>query len=155
VEGARLYNGMQRRANQLTLVSEVSKSVSSTLNLSTIMQNAAYLIHEKFGYPHVSLFTVHPNRRIIAHEAGSGKRAKKLEGYTISLDNPKGLMVWAARLGKTILVNDVTADDRYIHSPLPPKNTLSELCVPLNFDDKDKVVGLLDIQSDKINAVRV
>jgi sigma-B regulation protein RsbU (phosphoserine phosphatase) len=150
VEGARLYNGMHLRANQLMLVSEVSKSVSSTLNLSTIMQNAAYLIHEKFGYPYVSLFTVHPNRRIIAYEAGSGKRSKKLEGYTISLDNPSGIMVWTARLGKTLLVNDVTADNRYIPSPLPPKNTRSELCVPLIFDDK--VVGLLDIQSDKINA---
>jgi phosphoserine phosphatase RsbU/P len=150
VEGARLYSGLHRRADQLMLVSEVSKSVSSTLNLSTIMQNAAYLIHEKFGYPHVSLFTVHPNRRIIVYEAGSGKRSKKLEGYTISLDNPSGIMVWTARLGKTLLVNDVTADDRYVPSPLPPKNTHSELCVPLIFDDK--VVGLLDIQSDDFNA---
>ena len=150
VEGARLYNGLRRRANQLMLVSEVSKSVSSTLNLSVIMRDAANLIHEKFGYPYVSLFTVHPNRRIIAYEAGSGKRSKKLEGYTISLDNPKGIMVWAARLGKTILVNDVTVDDRYIPSPLPPKNTRSELCVPLMFDDK--VVGLLDVQSDNTNA---
>ena len=150
VEGARLYGSLRRRADQLTLVSEVSKSVSSTLNLSMIMRDAANLIHEKFKYPHVSLFTVHPNRRIIAYEAGSGKRSKKLEGYTISLDTPKGIMVWAARLGKTILVNDVTLDDRYVPSPLPPKNTRSELCVPLIFDDK--VVGLLDIQSDKTNA---
>ncbi|MBI5953830.1 MAG: GAF domain-containing protein [Chloroflexi bacterium] len=150
VEGARLYNGMQRRANQFALVSEVSKSVSSTLNLSTIMQNAAYLINEKFGYPYVSLFTVHPNRRIIVYEAGSGKRSKKLEGYTISLDSPRGIMVWTARLGRTILVNDVSLDDRYVPSPMPPKNTRSELCVPLIFDEK--VVGLLDVQSDKINA---
>ncbi len=150
VEGARLYSGLRRRADQLTLVSEVSKSVTSTLNLSEIMREAANLIHEKFGYPHVSLFTVHPNRRIIAYEAGSGKRSKKLEGYTISLDTPKGIMVWAARLGKTILLNDVTKDDRYVPSPLPPKNTRSELCVPLIFNEK--VVGLLDIQSDKVNA---
>ena len=150
VQSAHLYSGLRRRADQLTLVSEVSKSVSSTLNLSTIMRDAANLIHEKFGYPYVSLFTVHPNRRIIAYEAGSGKRSKKLEGYTISLDNPKGIIVWTARLGKTILVNDVTADDRYIPSPLPPKNINSELCVPLIFEGK--VVGLLDIQSDKTNA---
>ena len=150
VQSAYLYNGLRRRADQLTLVSEVSKSVSSTLHLSRIMRDAANLIHEKFGYPHVSLFTVHPNRRIIAYEAGSGRRSKKLEGYTISLDNPKGIIVWAARLGKTILVNDVTADDRYIPSPLPPKNIHSELCVPLIFDEK--VVGLLDIQSDMTNA---
>ncbi len=150
VESARLYSSLRRRADQLTLVSEVSKSVSSTLNLSAIMRDAADLIHEKFKYPHVSLFTVHPNRRIIAYEAGSGKRSKKLQGYTISLDSPKGIMVWAARLGKTILVNDVTLDDRYVPSPLPPGNTRSELCVPLIFEDK--VVGLLDIQSDKNNA---
>jgi len=150
VESARLYSSLRRRADQLTLVSEVSKSVSSTLNLAMIMRDAANLIHEKFKYPHVSLFTVHPNRRIIAYEAGSGKRSKKLQGYTISLDTPKGIMVWAARLGKTILVNDVMLDDRYVPSPLPPKNTRSELCVPLIFDDK--VVGLLDIQSDQTNA---
>ena len=150
VDGARLYSRLRRRADQLTLVSEISKSVTSTLDLSTIMREAANLIHEKFGYPHVSLFTVHPNRRIIAYEAGSGKRSKKLEGFSLSLDNPAGIMVWAARRGKTILVNDVTLDDRYIPSELPPKNTRSELCVPLIFNDK--VVGLLDIQSDKINA---
>jgi sigma-B regulation protein RsbU (phosphoserine phosphatase) len=150
VDGARLYSDLRRRADQLMLVSEVSKSVSSTLDLSTIMRDAANLIHEKFLYSHVSLFTVHPNRRIIAYEAVSGKRSKKLEGLTISLDSARGIIVWAARLGQTILVNDVTTDDRYVPSPLPPKNTRSELCVPLIFDDK--VVGLLDIQSDKLNA---
>ncbi len=150
VEGARLYSNLRRRADQMTLVSEVSKSVTSTLNLSEIMYEAANLIHRQFKYPHVSLFTVHPNRRIIAYEAGSGRRSKKLEGYTISLDTPQGIMVWTARLGKTILVNDVTKDERYVPSPLPPKNIRSELCVPLIFNEK--VVGLLDVQSDKANA---
>ncbi len=150
VEGARLYNSLRRRADQLTLVSEVSKSVTSTLNLSQLMRDAASLIHEKFGYPHVSLFTVHPNRRLIVYEAGSGKRSKKLEGFSIPLDDAMGLMPWVARSGKTVLANDVSKDKRYIHSPLPPKNTQSELCVPLIFNEN--VIGLLDIQSDKLNA---
>ncbi len=150
VEGARLYSDVSRRANQLTLVSEVSKSVTSTLDLSNLMRNAAKLIHEKFGYPHVSLFTVHPNRRFISYEAGSGKRSKQLEGFTIPLDDEVGIMPWVARNGVTVLANDVSQDTRYVDSPLPPKNTKSELCVPLKFSDR--VVGLLDIQSDKINA---
>lgn len=150
VESARLYSGLRRRADQLTLVSEVSKSVTSTLELSQIMRDAATLIHEKFGYPHVSLFTVHPNRRIITYEAGSGRRSKKLEGYTIPLDDSNGIMPWVARSGKTVLANDVTKDERYVPSPLPPKNTQSELCVPLIFNER--VVGLLDIQSDTPNA---
>jgi len=150
VESARLYGSLRRRADQLTLVSEVSKSVTSTLELSQLMRDAASLIHEKFGYPHVSLFTVHPNRRLISYEAGSGKRTKNLEGYTIRLDDAEGIMPWVARNGRTVLANDVSKDNRYIPSPLPPKNTKSELCVPLIFDDD--VVGLLDIQSDKLGA---
>ena len=150
VEGARLYSGLRRRADQLTLVSEVSKSVTSTLELTEIMREAATLIHERFGFAHVALFTVHPNRRLIAYEAGSGKRSKRLEGFTLSLDASTGIMPWAARNGETILANDVARDHRYVPSPWPPKNTRSELCVPLKFNDK--VVGLLDIQSEKLNA---
>ncbi|WKZ35575.1 MAG: GAF domain-containing protein [Anaerolineales bacterium] len=150
VDGARLYGDLRRRADQLTLVSEVSKSVTSTLDLSQLMRDAASLIHEKFGYPYVSLFTVHPNRRLIVYEAGSGMRSKGLEDFSISLDDAQGIMPWVARNGRTVLANDITKDDRFVPSPLPPKNTQSELCVPLIFNDT--VVGLLDIQSDRLNS---
>ena len=150
VESAHLYSGLRRRASQLTLVSEVGKSVTSTLELSQLMREAASLIHDKFGYPHVSLFTVHPNRRLIVYEAGSGKRSKKLEGFSMPLEDASGIMPWVARNGETVLANNVSKDDRYVPSPLPPKNTQSELCVPLTFNEN--VIGLLDIQSDELNA---
>ncbi len=150
VDGARLYGDLRRRADQFALVSEVSRSVTSTLDLSEFMRDAAHLIHEKFGYPYVSLFTVHPNRRLIMYQAGSGKRSKKLEGFSISLDDGKGIMPWVARNGRTALVNDVSKDERYVHSPLPPRNTKSELCIPLIYNER--VLGLLDIQSDKLDA---
>ncbi|NTW11817.1 MAG: GAF domain-containing protein, partial [Anaerolineales bacterium] len=150
VEGARLYSDLRRRANQLTLIAEVSKSVSSSLDLNTLMENVASLIHDRFGYPHVNLFTVHQNRRLIASVAGSGERKQGSNGYTLSLDDAQGIIPWVAREGKTILAGDVLKDERYRPSPFPPGNTRSELCVPLLFDDK--VVGILDIQSDKANA---
>jgi serine phosphatase RsbU (regulator of sigma subunit) len=59
-------------------------------------------------------------------------------------------MPWVARNGKTVLANDVSKHPRYVPSPLPPKNTQSELCVPLVFNED--VIGLLDIQSDEQNA---
>jgi serine phosphatase RsbU (regulator of sigma subunit)/putative methionine-R-sulfoxide reductase with GAF domain len=150
VEGARLYSDIRRRADQLMMVAEVGKSVTSTLELDEMMEEAAKLIHERFGYPHVYLFTVHPNRRLIEYEAGSGIRSKALEGYTISLDDNLGIIPSVARSGVTILANDVNAEPRYRPSPLPPKNTRSELCVPLLFGER--VQGVLDIQSDKLNA---
>ncbi|MEP7137333.1 MAG: GAF domain-containing protein, partial [Chloroflexota bacterium] len=150
VEGARLYGDLRRRAEQLTLISEVSKSVSSSLDLRTLMGNVAGLIHDRFKYPHVQLFTVHPNRRVIGFQAGSGKRSKDLAGYMLSLDDAEGIIPWVARNGKAILANDVKKDKRYRPSPLPPQNTVSELCVPLIYDAQ--VVGILDIQSDKRNT---
>ena len=131
VEGARLYSDLRRRADQLTLVAEVSKSVSSSLELHTLMDNAAALIHDRFGYPYVHLFTVHPNRRLIEYQAGSGARSKVWTGYTFSLDDAQGIIPWVAREGQTVLANDVKKDKRYRPSPLPPEDTNSELCVPL------------------------
>ena len=76
--------------------------------------------------------------------------ADKLEGYVIPLDDPQGIIPWVARNGETVLSTDVSQDERYVNSPFPPKNISSELCVPLLFDQQ--VVGILDVQSDKLNA---
>ncbi|HJS20061.1 MAG TPA: GAF domain-containing protein, partial [Anaerolineales bacterium] len=149
-EGAHLYNDLQYRADQLTLIAEVSKSVSSSLELRQLMEDAAILIHERFSYPYVHLFTVHIIRRLIEYQAGSGSRSQDLMGYTLSLDDAEGIIPWAAREGKVVLVNNVKKDAHYRTSPLPPQDTNSELCVPLLYDNK--VVGVLDIQSDKPNA---
>ncbi len=150
VESARLYGSIRRRAEQLALIAEVSRSVTLTLDLRQLMNDMVNLIHDKFGFPYVHLFTVHPNRRLIEYEAGSGKRNEALEEYSIPLDEPEGIIPWVARQGQTVLANDVATDVRYRSSPIPPKNTRSELCVPLLFNEK--VIGLLDIQSDRVNA---
>jgi len=150
VEGAYLYSDLRHRADQLTLIAEVSNSVTSSLNLSEIMHKTVEFIHKKFDYPFVHLYTVHPNRRQVIFEAGSGARSDKLERYTIPLDESKGIIPWVARTGEFVLANDVRKEERYIDSPFPPGNTRSELCVPLMFDQQ--VVGVLDVQSDLLNA---
>ena len=150
VEGARLYSDLRRRADQLTLVSDVTRSVSASLDLRTLMESVAALIHDRFHYPYVQLFTVHLNRRLIEYQAGSGERSRDLHGYTIPLDDAEGIIPWVARERKVVLANDVTRDERYRPSPMPPENTRSELCVPLLYGDE--IVGVFDVQSDRENA---
>jgi len=150
IEGANLYGSLQRQANQLRVVGEVSKQITSILNLRELMQEVAELIHDRFGFPYVHLFTVHPNRRQIHYEAGSGARSDALEGYIIDLDEPEGIIPWVARSGKTLLANNVDEEPHYQPSPLPPANTRSELTVPLVFSGQ--VLGILDVQSNQLNA---
>ena len=150
IEGARLYSALRRRADQLDLIAEVSKKATSTLNLGKLMGDVAELITERFGYPHVHLFTVHHNRRRISYKAGSGKRTESLKSYDLDLDSPTGLVPWVARNNESVLANDVSIEPRYRPSPLPPKNTKAELVVPLAF--REEIMGVLDVQSDHVDA---
>ncbi|MFH1523332.1 MAG: GAF domain-containing protein [Chloroflexota bacterium] len=150
INGARLYGELQTRAEHLAMVAEVSDNVTSTLDLDELLNKVAALIHGRLGFPYVHLFTVHPNRRQIIYEAGSGARSAALKGSMFDLDNDKGIIAWVARKGQAILANDVTKDPRYEPSPLPPDDTRSEMTIPLVFDKQ--VVGVLDLQSNRVNA---
>ncbi len=150
VNRARLYSDLQRRIEQLSMIATVSESITSVLDLDELLQKVAALIHERLGYSYVHLFTVHPNRRQIIYEAGSGEKSASLKGYAISLDSAEGLIPWAARTGETVLANDVQQDPRYRPSPFPPDDTRSELTIPLLYDNKP--VGILDLQSTRRGA---
>lgn len=150
IDGANLYGELRRQATQLRVVAEVSKQITSFLGLRELMQEVAELISTRFYFPFVHLFTVHPTRRQIHYEAGSGARSAALEGYIINLDDAEGIIPWVAQHGETVRANNVLEEPRYVPSPLPPANTRSELTVPLIFNGQ--VNGVLDVQSDQLNA---
>ncbi|MBN2388539.1 MAG: GAF domain-containing protein [Anaerolineales bacterium] len=150
VNAARLYSDVQKRAEQLAVVAEVSDDINKALDLEVLFAQVAKLIHERLGFPHVHLLTVHPNRRQIIYEAGSGTHNSANKGTVMNLDTAEGLIPWVARNGETVLANDVTLEPRYVSSPFPPQNTRAELAVPLIYDNK--VVGVLDLQSNETGA---
>jgi len=146
-DGARLYSALQKRAEQLSLASEVSEDITSILDLDELLNRVVTLIQDRLGYPYVHLFTVHPNRRQIIYEAGKGERSQALEGYVLDLDDAEGILPWVAREGQTVLANDVRQEPRYRPSPFPPEDTQAEMAVPLVYNNR--VLGVLDLQSDR------
>ena len=150
INGARLYSELQMRVDHLAMVAQVSENLNYTLELDELLTKVAVLIQNHLNFPYVHLFTVHLNRRQIIYEAGSGARSLSYKGHMLDLDNKQGMIPWVARKGQTLLVNDVTKEARYLPSPFPPGDTRAEMTIPLVFDDQ--VVGILDLQSDQINA---
>ncbi len=152
VEDARLYGDLRHRAEQLSAVAEVSRAVASILDLDVLLNEVASRIHQRFGYPCVQLFTVHPVRRQIICQAVRGRRSQILraEGLVCDLDDPEGIISWVARRGETVLINDVDNDPRHRLSEISPANTLAQLAVPLIFGGE--VLGVLDLQSDRRHA---
>jgi len=154
VEGARLYSALRQRAEQLSSVYEVSSAITSILDTEALLDEVVSLIHKRFGYPFVHLFSVHPGRRKIFYEAGSGERnlALKDQRFAYDLDDPEGIIPWVGRNGETVLANNVELEPRYKSSALPPEITRAELTTPLIFGGA--ILGVLDIQSNQANAFR-
>ncbi len=152
VEGTRLYSSLKRRADHFSAIYEISNAISSVLDPDRLFSEVVHLISKHFGYPYVHLFTVHPGRRKVIFNAGSGSRSEPLEesGYILDLDDPKGIIPWVGRSGETLLVNDVEKESRYQPSPFPPFETRAELTVPLIYGAE--ILGILDVQSDQVNA---
>jgi phosphoserine phosphatase RsbU/P len=78
IESARLYERLERRAGQIASVFEVSRVLSSILDLDELLQQVVQLIQHRFGYPFVHVFTVHPGRRLVMYRAGTGERSESL-----------------------------------------------------------------------------
>ncbi len=155
IQNARLYAIERKRAGQLATVSEVSRQVASLFDLDELLPRLVSLIRERFGYSHVHLFTVDQDAgraifRASTHPRGTDWRARNV-GYRVGLE---GLVGWVAATGEPLLVNDVTQEPRFL--PYPDKaadETQSEIVVPLTIGNR--VIGVLDVESDHRNAFNV
>ncbi len=152
IEDTRLYIQASRRADYLATISAVSWAVASILDVDQLLEQVSELIQHYFGYPYVQVFTVHYGRQQVVYRAGSGLRAEALKhtDHFYPLDDPHGIIPLVARTGQTIRVNDVTTEPSYRPSEIMPAVTRSELTVPLIYNDE--VLGVLDVQSDKLGA---
>lgn len=139
-----------QRAEQLRTINEISRKISSIINLNELLPYVANLLRETFNYHNVNIFLFEPN---------SGKLILKaicLSGYkgVIPLEVPlemgeEGLVAWVAQTGEPLLVNDVSNEPRYRFIE-ELSGTKSELAVAIKV--KDKILGVLDIESRELDA---
>ncbi len=154
IENVTLYNRLEKRADQINTVASVSKMIASILDQDVLLSDLVEIIHKQLNIPYVHLWMVHPGRKQILFQAGSGTRSQAIKDadYHIPLDAPTGLIPWAAQNGKPALAADIHKDKRYSPFKLGPSDTLSELALPLNYGGE--VNGVLDLQSDQLNAFK-
>ncbi|MCE5209701.1 MAG: GAF domain-containing protein [Chloroflexi bacterium] len=151
IESAGLYNDLQQRVNQVETIIQFSQALTSILDMDKLTQEVTQLIHQRFGYPYVHLFTIHPVQRKILFATGVGERSEAMRIHEIAydLDAPTGIIPWVARHGQTYLANDISIDTLYKKPDHIPATSQSELALPLIF--AGEVMGVLDLQSDKKN----
>ena len=144
VENARLYTRVSRQAQTLTLLNEISRDLTSILNLDELMQSIAETLTRLIDYQMFSILLLDEKRETLVHRFS----LRFKENIQLKHDIPlgRGLVGSAAQLKQAILVPDVSKDPRYI---MANPETKSELCVPLIH--KGAVIGVLDLEHTRRN----
>lgn len=139
VENARLYTRVSRQARQLTLLTEISRELTSILHLDQLLKRVADLVTRIIDYEMFSILLLDPTGTLLQHRFSLRFKESVHLKHEIAIG--QGLVGAAAASGQPVLVPDVSKDPRYI---MANPETRSELCVPLIY--KDKVIGVLDIE---------
>ncbi len=140
---------LKRRAAQLTLLSDVGRQIAAILGLEQVLDRAAQLVHDNFGYHHVSLFVMDGERKELIMKAIAGDFVK-LFPIDHRVPSGQGMVGWVAEHGERLLADDVASEPHYINFYPDLIPTRSELSVPIRIGDR--TMGVLDVQSPEVNA---
>ncbi len=148
---ASLYNRNQRRVQDLTVVAELGRKITSILNLDELLTQAINLIGSRFSYYHAQIFLTDPvtGRAHFRASTGQGLNEKWLREDRSMVD--EGIIGWVSKHGEPLMANDVSQEPRYIpDDPRLLPDTRAELAVPLRMEHE--VLGVLDVQNTEVDT---
>lgn len=144
---------LDKRAQQLAAVAEISTVSSKELDIQKMLESVVYLTQRQFGLYHAHVFIYNENTDILKIAACGWKEGDPHEGThgtaAIPLTQEQSLVARTARTRQAVIVNNVHNEPGWLPDPLLP-DTASELAVPLVIGDQ--LLGVLDVQADRINA---
>src|SRR5690606_37567512 len=131
IENARLFNIEQARTEQLRMVNEVSRQITSILAIQEVANQATYLIQQALGYYHVHIGVSEGEAVVFRPAAGILREARAchqcaLQAFRVGQEGVSGQV---AATGKPLLVPDVTCDKHYL--PMESDQRGSALVLPL------------------------
>lgn len=142
IDNARLYRRVERQNRTLKTLASISHEFSSILELGQLLAKIAGAIRKLMAYDAFSILLVDYDARVLRHRFSSRyDRRVKIDNVPLG----KGITGAAVELREPVRVHDTKADPRYIASHA---DIHSEVAVPLIA--KDRVVGVLDVESDRI-----
>ncbi len=149
LENARLFEETRKRAAALEALNEVGRAVTSLLDLEEVLTILVDLIKARFGHYFVGISLYENDRLLFKVGSTIGDTRARFERTNVDLTEGPSLISEAAKTNQPVMVNDVSQDPRYMATPELP-DTRAEIAVPITV--KGRVIGVLDVQSDRLNA---
>src|SRR5882724_7313860 len=145
IENARLFERVRSQAETLLVLNEVSREMSSILDVEELLRRAAEQVKRVIDYQILSIMLYDEEQKIFRHRLDV-KHGQRVQGK-MRVAASEGIVGAAATLREPVLAPDVTQDPRYL---LVNPETRSELAIPMLH--KGRILGVLDLESPQLNA---
>jgi sigma-B regulation protein RsbU (phosphoserine phosphatase) len=144
IENARLYTRVSRQAQTLTVLNEISREITSILDLDDLLERIGHLMKRVIDFQMFTILLWNDRTERLEHRFSSrfGERITREHNVTLG----EGIIGNAAQQRTPVLAPDVRKDSRYI---VVNPEVRSELAVPLIY--KGKVIGVIDLEHTRVN----
>ncbi|HEY0163505.1 MAG TPA: SpoIIE family protein phosphatase [Edaphobacter sp.] len=144
IENARLYTRVSRQAQTLALLNEISREITSILDLDDLLERIGQLLKRVIDYQMFTILLWNERTKQFEHRFSSryGERVTREHNVTLG----EGIIGAAAQMRESVLTPDVRKDPRYL--AVNPE-ARSELAVPLIY--KGQVIGVVDLEHTRVN----
>ena len=142
--------GLTRKTEQLRATSYIARKTAEVQDLATLLTTVTHLVTDQFGFYHTGIFLLNENGNQVVLQAASSEGGQRMveRGHSLTI-GMQGIVGFVAAQKKPRIALDVGADAVFFNNPDLPL-TRSELALPLLI--RNKVLGVLDIQSDRPQA---
>ncbi|MCP4544550.1 MAG: response regulator [Chloroflexi bacterium] len=139
------------RTRDLQIAADVSKQITTVLNIDELLQQVATLTVQSFHLYGSQVFLFDEENQTLVQKTGADVQAHIMtteEGVIIPLDAQPSIIALAARTREAVIINDVAQSSVYLPvSSLP--ETRSELAIPMI--QGTQLVGVFDLQSRMVD----
>ncbi len=146
VENSRQYRKLEKRASQLSTLSEVSKTITSDLYLEEILQLIVAATADSMSFKICSLMLLDDDKQELVVKATQSKSKDYAKKASVKLGESVAGMALAE--GRTITVYDLKHSPEYATPDLARREGVSSLAaIPLLV--KNKKIGVLNCYTEK------
>jgi sigma-B regulation protein RsbU (phosphoserine phosphatase) len=145
LDNSRLFSELKKKRLETETLLEVEKSLSSTLNLNELLELILDALSKVVQYDAAAIFLIDKKKQEIEYI--------KVRGFDpavepdLHLKIGEGLAGWAAKMQKSLIVQNVEEDPRYIQARV---GTKSEMVVPII--SQNRIIGVFNLENDRLNA---
>jgi len=147
LRNSRLYNEVHWEALQKNTLFEISKKITSTLDVREVLNLVISSLNKVVNYSAAGIFLVKKNGNVVHEMVQRGYEKDKLSA--ISLKVGQGIVGECIRERHPIIIGNVEGHPNYIEVR---SSTKSEMCVPIYDNKQENVIGAFNLESDSENA---